>query len=80
MGGSRRCPMCDSSAVVPIVYGLPSIGLEEAEARGEVEIGGCVVMGDGHQPRWSCTSCAHRWLTTSTLGPASAEAEDPLDG
>ena len=78
MGGDRRCPVCDSPAVVPIVYGMPSIGLVEAEGRGEVEIGGCVVIVDGRQPQWSCTSCAHRWPTTSELGP-TAETEDAPD-
>ena len=41
--------------MVPIVYGYPGDGLLEAAARGEVVLGGCVIMP--HQPRWKCLSC-----------------------
>lgn len=41
--------------MVPIVYGYPGDGLMEAAARGEVVLGGCVIMP--HQPRWKCLSC-----------------------
>lgn len=44
---------------MPIAYGLPGPGLFEAEERGEVVTGGCVIWDDN--PTRACTSCAHRW-------------------
>jgi len=41
--------------MVPIVYGYPGHGLMEAAERGEVVLGGCVIMP--HQPKWKCLSC-----------------------
>jgi hypothetical protein len=41
--------------MVPIVHGYPGHDLMEAAERGEVVLGGCVVMP--HQPRWKCLSC-----------------------
>ncbi len=37
------------------MYGLPGFEEFEAEERGEVRLGGCVV--DGEEPRWACSSC-----------------------
>jgi len=44
--------------VVPIVYGLLDEALEDAAARGEVALGGCIVP----QPqRWGCRVCGYAW-------------------
>jgi hypothetical protein len=54
-GKKRRavCPYCrENDEVIPILYGFPTPeGFEKAE-RGEVYIGGCVIMGG--QPRYYC--------------------------
>ena len=51
------CPACGSSKVVPIVFGEPTMETEEAAQRGEVVLGGCLVMGDGSEPKWACRGC-----------------------
>ena len=64
--GKRRpdtCPSCGASGVQPIVYAYPDESLREAEQRGEVQIGGCVV--DLENPEWHCTACEHEWRTGS---------------
>lgn len=48
------CPVCGATPV-PIVYGYPGIEMIEAERRGEVVLGGCVVW-DG-QPTRRCPTC-----------------------
>lgn len=53
-GTGPSCPQCGST-MTPIVYGYPGPDMFEAEERGEVVIGGCVVF-DG-RPSWRCTSC-----------------------
>jgi len=63
MARSKRqppeCPSCGSSDVVPIVYGMPDAELAEASNKGEVELGGCVIMVD--DPKWRCKACGHGW-------------------
>jgi hypothetical protein len=54
----RRCPTCGAPAV-PIVYGLPGPELWEASERGEVILGGCVIIPEN--PSHGCTN-GHRWL------------------
>jgi DNA-directed RNA polymerase subunit RPC12/RpoP len=54
-----KCPLCGSNVVVPIVYGLPDAELAEASEKGEVELGGCVIMV--HDPKWRCKECGHGW-------------------
>ena len=41
-----KCPKCDSTDIVPIVYGYPGPELIEASALRKVEIGGCVIEED----------------------------------
>ncbi len=53
------CPKCGSRRTRPIVYGYPSWELFQAEERGEVTLGGCVITGD--DPMWYCPDCDHRW-------------------
>jgi hypothetical protein len=52
----RRCPRCGSAeAVVPVVYGYPSPEMDEAAARGEMMIGGCLIGGE--DPGHCCLTC-----------------------
>ncbi len=60
------CPKCQSNAVLPILYGLPSREMEEAHRQGEIELGGCIVWVSA--PNWRCTNCHHAWRK---LGPGS---------
>jgi hypothetical protein len=53
------CSACGSTEVVPIEYGLPGPELIEASERGEVEIGGCLIMED--DPTHRCRACGHRF-------------------
>lgn len=56
---AKTCPKCNSEQVFPIVYGLPDGDTFDAEGRGKVVLGGCVVTN--HDPRWQCRACGHRW-------------------
>jgi predicted RNA-binding Zn-ribbon protein involved in translation (DUF1610 family) len=51
----RACPQCGSTDAVRIVYGYPTVELFEAEQRGEVSLGGCVVGNES--PDYACRSC-----------------------
>ena len=44
---------------MPIEYGMPGLELIEMENRGEVKVGGCIVMPDN--PRWHCKDCENEW-------------------
>jgi hypothetical protein len=50
-----HCPRCGNTATVPIIYGYPTEELVAESDRGEVELGGCAIMGD--DPRWHCPKC-----------------------
>jgi hypothetical protein len=49
------CPACGSRDAAPIVYGYPSSETWEAEERGEVVIGGCLVGPES--PDYECRQC-----------------------
>jgi len=53
-----KCPKCGGEAV-EIIYGMPTHELFEAEQRGEVVIGGCLVSGD--DDNWQCKKCGYSW-------------------
>ena len=55
----QRCIECGQPAVVRIVYGMPGPETWDAVSRGEIELGGCVIMDDN--PDFHCTSCGARW-------------------
>lgn len=55
----RRCPKCGAVAGVPIVYGLPGREAFEAEQRGELVLGGCVI--EEGAPTHQCVECGERW-------------------
>lgn len=56
---SSKCPRCRSTDVVPICYGLPGPEAVEASGRGEIVLGGCVVIEGS--PEWQCRRCGARW-------------------
>lgn len=51
-----RCPRCGVGRVIPIVYGLPGSELMERARRGEVSLGGCVIM-PGQPQTTECRVC-----------------------
>ncbi|SEF52129.1 hypothetical protein SAMN04489712_101293 [Thermomonospora echinospora] len=54
------CPHCGEQPI-PIMYGYPAnmAVAFEAERRGEIVIGGCVV--DDDNPIWFCRACGRRY-------------------
>jgi hypothetical protein len=49
------CPVCGDTAVVPIIYGLPTSEAFAMVERGEAALGGCVISREA--PRWRCKAC-----------------------
>ena len=63
----KACPICGSSRVVPLGYGLPTeVGMAEHEWFRMIgrdppyEFGGCCVGLPG-EPHWHCCNCRHEW-------------------
>jgi len=58
---NTTCPKCGQDTGIPIAYGMPDMELVEAAQRGEVALGGCLVMDDN--PQWQCTdaACGFGW-------------------
>ncbi len=52
------CPKCQGTAV-PIIFGFPTPSDGEAEKRGEIKLGGCVV--EENMPAWHCRGCGHEF-------------------
>ena len=52
-----RCPKCETSNPVEIVYGLPSTEMNAAALEGVIALGGCVVNDDS--PAYECRACGH---------------------
>ena len=52
------CPFCGGHPF-PIAYGFPGGDILDSVERGEVVLGGCVVMPE--RPGLECTECGHRW-------------------
>jgi hypothetical protein len=61
----KNCPNCGSSKFREIRYGRATAETLDAVDRGEIVLGGCLIMPD--QPDWECASCEYRWF----------DAEDP---
>jgi len=58
-----KCPKCESTEVIRIIYGLP-VDREEAmkaEREGRIKLGGCIVGEES--PNFTCKSCGKEWLT-----------------
>ncbi|RMG53061.1 MAG: hypothetical protein D6723_07730 [Acidobacteria bacterium] len=55
----RKCPVCGSSRIARILYGLPPPDLPEKLKNdldaGRIVFGGCIVFGD--DPTWQCVNC-----------------------
>ncbi len=61
------CPACGSPDVIRIVYGEPPPALGEAEARGELVIGECLVGPDN--PTEHCKACGHEFGRLADVEP-----------
>jgi hypothetical protein len=53
------CPVCGAAAV-PVAYGYATSEMADEADRGEVVLGGCVVLPSG-DPSWACLSCGIRF-------------------
>ena len=53
------CPECGKGDPLRIVYGYPMFNMFEAEQRGELLLGGCMIEPDS--PTWACRDCHHTW-------------------
>lgn len=58
-----KCPKCGSGNVVPIRYGYPGAEMWSDYEAGKIDLGGCVISGDGDDPVWRCRHCRHAWPT-----------------
>jgi hypothetical protein len=61
-----RCPRCDSTAVLPIIYGLPAEELRREAEAGKVALGGCSVTDN--DPSRVCDDCGWTWGKRRGLG------------
>ena len=78
-----RCPACNGSKLIPIVYGLPGRELIEQSDRGEIELGGCVVTQiidpngiRNNDPELHCPTCSSRFFRSGvghTMPPGDTE-------
>ena len=55
------CPTCSATNPLEILYGLPSQEMFDAENKGEIALGGCVIQGD--DPAFLCRECGERFGT-----------------
>ena len=63
-GRGGRCPKCGSEDTIPIMYGLPSEQGFLAASRGQVRLGGCIIIDgpDGEPgPDAVCKQCGAKW-------------------
>jgi hypothetical protein len=49
------CPNCRATEAVRILYGYPSVDMWQAEERGEISLGGCLIGPES--PDYECRSC-----------------------
>lgn len=64
------CPVCKEKTGVNIMYGMPGPELFDLIERGEVALGGCVII-DG-QPDRRCTACGAEWLIKRKLSDSKS--------
>ncbi|MFB9974195.1 hypothetical protein FPQ10_06415 [Allobacillus sp. SKP2-8] len=69
----RKCPACDSTNVIPIVYGEPDsyLALEADETK--VLLGGCVIMPNS--PEYHCRNCEKEWTREESITHAYEQIE-----
>lgn len=53
------CPNCDSTSVIPVMYGLPDKKLMKMHENGKIHHHGCVLSEN--MPEWHCKACGHEW-------------------
>ena len=71
---ARPCPRCGSTDAVRILYGYPSADMGEAERRGEIVLGGCMVWRES--PDYECRACRSALPWVAPIG----DAADDLGG
>jgi len=54
-----KCPKCNSTNIVPIVYGMPGPELMEKNHEGKIHIGGCAIKLDSFDRH--CNDCENQW-------------------
>jgi hypothetical protein len=63
-----KCPQCDSTEFIPIMYGYPGPTMVELSHDKKVKLGGCaIILGeDGKEcmPNRYCSNCEHEWHTS----------------
>ena len=66
-----NCPNCGKSWIAEILWGYPTDmdSMKEQLDKKEIILGGCIVSG--HDAKWECNNCGHRW--------GDAEHNDELD-
>lgn len=79
--GARRlkCSKCSKVEGVLLVYGFPGPELFEAEARGEIRLGGCdlsVFPGMDALPDTECRACEKQWYSGAWDDGQEEAAED----
>ena len=62
-----RCPKCETTNPIEIVYGMPSAEMHDAAANDVIRLGGCVV--DSTNPIYECRSCGHAFGELGEFGP-----------
>ena len=55
-----KCPVCGSTDVNAIWYGMPAWNYAETWPS-NAQVGGCSIMDDS--PDRACQSCGHRWIS-----------------
>ncbi|MEY4312501.1 MAG: hypothetical protein RLZZ319_10 [Actinomycetota bacterium] len=63
---SVRCPKCETTNPLDIVYGMPSDEMQVAETEGAIILGGCVINNDS--PVYRCRSCDHEFGEFGEIG------------
>ena len=72
-----RCPECETFTVIPIIIGLPSYEMMEAQKCGDVILWGCTMDGSEPLRPVGCTDCG--WYGEHTRGRHIREI-DPVRG
>jgi len=76
----QTCPTCQTDTVVPVVYGFPTDDTFEAADRGEVALGGCVIIDAPWEHRGQrelrCTTCGARSWVDAEPDAAGAMSHD----
>jgi len=57
-----KCPQCNSTNIVPIVYGMPGLEMQKDSYEGKIHLGGCGIKIDA--PNRYCNDCENEWNKT----------------